>query len=65
MPVQSKITSYEIGRRLGNKGPRTRVKPPAQCEKSAKGNLIIFQGNIEGLQNKTVELAHHHMALLQ
>ena len=56
MPGSHKLTN-ELGCRLGEKGPRSRVLSPAPCEKYANEELNILQLNINGLQNKKIELA--------
>ena len=55
MPGSHKITN-ELGCRLGEKSPRSGVLSPAPCEKYAKEELNILQLNINGLQNKKIEL---------
>ena len=55
MPGSHKITN-ELGCRLGEKGPHSGVQSPAPCEKYAKEELNILQLNINGLQNKKIEL---------
>ena len=55
MPGSHKITN-ELGCRLGEKGPRSGVLSPAPCGKYAKEELNILQLNINGLQNKKIEL---------
>ena len=55
MPGSHKLTN-ELGCRLGEKGPRSGVLSPAPCEKYAKEELNILQLNINGLQNKKIEL---------
>ena len=70
MPGSHKLTN-ELGCRLGEKGPRSGVLSPAPCEKYAKEELNILQLNINGLQNKKIELVkllqdkEVHIALLQ
>ena len=70
MPGSHKLTN-ELGCRLGDKGPRSGVLTPAPCEKYAKEELNILQLNINGLQNKKIELVkllqdkEVHIALLQ
>ena len=70
MPASHKLTN-ELGCRLGEKGPRSGVLSPAPCEKYAKEELNILQLNINGLQNKKIELVkllqdqEVHIALLQ
>ena len=70
MPGSHKLTN-ELGCRLGEKGPRSGVLTPAPCEKYAKEELNILQLNINGLQNKKIELVkllqdkEVHIALLQ
>ena len=57
MKVQTKLTSYEIGRRLEKKDPRLGLQPSAPCDKYARWDYInIFQVNIEGIQKKKEEL---------
>ena len=70
MPGSHKLRN-ELGCRLGEKGPRSGVLSPAPCEKYAKEDLNILQPNINGLQNKKIELVkllqdkEVHIALLQ
>ena len=70
MPGSHKLRN-ELGCRLGEKGPRSGVLSPAPCEKYAKEELNILQLNINGLQNKKIELVkllqdkEVHIALLQ
>ena len=70
MPGSHKLTN-ELGCRLGEKGPRSGVLCPAPREKYAKEELNILQPNINGLQNKKIELVkllqdkEVHIALLQ
>ena len=57
MTVQTKITSYEIGRRLEKKDPRLGLQPSAPCDKYARWDYInIFQINTDGIQGKKEEL---------
>ena len=71
MPGTTKLKSNELGRHLGQQGPRQSAKPQADSEKCATGNLNIQQLNISGLQYKKDELLktlqEHkiHIALLQ
>ena len=70
MPGSHKLTN-ELDCRLGEKGPRSGVLSPAPCEKYAKEELNILQLNINGLQNKKIELVkllqdkEVHITLLQ
>ena len=70
MPGSHKLRN-ELGCRLGEKGPRSGVLSPAPCEKYAKEELNILQLNINGLQNKKIELVkllqdkEVHIALVQ
>ena len=70
MPGSHKLTN-KLGCRLGEKGPCSGVLSPAACEKYAKEELNILQLNINGLQNKKIELVkllqdkEVHFALLQ
>ena len=70
MPGSHKLRN-ELGCRLGEKGLRSGVLSPAPCEKYAKEELNILQLNINGLQNKKIELVkllqdkEVHIALLQ
>ena len=70
MPGSHKLRN-ELGCRLGEKGPRSGVLSPAPCKKYAKEELNILQLNINGLQNKKIELVkllqdkEVHIAFLQ
>ena len=71
MTVQQNETSYELGRRLGQQGPRKVPCHSAPCDKSTRmTQLNILQLNIEGLHHKVTELMkmlddyNIHIALL-